>query len=273
MDNPNPNTQATQQPTNTQQSPEGFRVEPAQQINRNMVNADGTQRVEGSGKVDSVSSSASLGIELGRLGEVLGTTFDTPEKALKSIEHLNSLVGDQTIASQRKNAEYFSKIESVLAPEATTNGFSSTTEYIDYLLSQANTGANGTAANVDPEQWRLQREEEAKTQNRDTALTSVQEELAQMRFEKKFGENALQYYEAHKAWVAAQGYKDIERAWEKSPFKELVETDRKKNATSVIETNSRVANTGGEYEKAFAEAQRSGDWSAVLALKGIGLPK
>jgi len=220
--------------------------------------AQAEQTTEGNGKVDSVSPSAPLQVELGQLGEVFGTKFDSPDKALESIRNLNKLVGDQTIAEQRKAYDKFKKIESALAPEATAQGFTDTNQYLDYLLEQ--NGGN----QAKPEEWRTQKQENQKESELYGRLTKTEEELSHMKFEKQFGSEAVKYYDAHKAWVQSQGLKDEYRAWERSPFKELVEADRNKGATSVIE-NSRVSEgSAKDYERDLAEAQRTKNWMPFL---------
>jgi hypothetical protein len=65
----------------------------------------------------------------------------------------------------------------------------------------------------------------------------------------------------------------MDTAYEKSPFKELVEADRTKGATSVIE-NSRVSQGGNDYERDFQEAQATKNWLPFLEKhKGLESPK
>lgn len=228
--------------------------------NETQAQAQAGQTTEGSGKVDnSVSTSAPLNLELGKLEEITGSKYEgNAEKAYEHIRNLNKLVGDQTIAEQRKAHEKYLKIQSALAPEATQQGFSDTNEYLDYLLEQS----QGTT--VKPDEWRTQKQEAQKESEVTTTLSKVQSELELMKWEKKYGAEAVQYYDAHKAWSEKQGYKDHERSWEKSPFKELVEADRIKSNTSVIE-NSRVSQgTAADYERDLADAKATKNWLPFL---------
>lgn len=228
--------------------------------------------VEGQEKVDSsVGSPNPLSEFLGKLGEASGATYETPEQALEKVRNLNSFVGDQEIAKARKDADAWRKVAMHLTPEARQNGFDDPSQYVEYLI------ANQTNQ-VDPKEWAQQQKsvmEKSQLDERYTKLesqiTEANDKLAYQDFEKKFGEEAGKYYKGVKAWATAEGIKDVHEAYQKSPFKELVEADRTKKATSVVETNRGANSNVNDYEKDLELAQKSGNWSGFLDKhKGFG---
>lgn len=228
--------------------------------------------VEGEGKVDSsVGSPNPLSEFLEKLGEVSGGKYETPEQALEKVRNLNSFVGDQEIAKARKDADAWRKVAMHLTPEARQNGFDDPAQFVEYLI------ANQTNQ-VDPKEWAQQQKVSMEKSQEDERYTKLEaqineanEKLAYRDFKEKFGEEAGQYYKGVKAWATAEGMKDVYEAYQKSPFKELVEADRTKKATSVVETNRNANSNINDYEKDLEQAQKSGNWSQFLDKhKGLG---
>lgn len=225
---------------------------------------------EGEGKVDSsVGSPTPSVIEVEKLGEVFGTKFSDTDTALKSVKELISKVGDQTIAEQRKAAERYTKISTTLLPEALNNGFSTADEYVEYLLAQ------GTETKkLDPETYRERVVEQQQTAQEKRELEDLKLTVEKFKIEKELGDGALKYYDAIKSYARSNNISDFKEAYKKSGFQDLVEADRVKSGTSIIE-NSRVGQAKSlDYERDLQEAQRTKDWTPFLAKhKGFEIPK
>ncbi len=88
---------------------------PDVQVTVDATGAGGTEAGKG-------SEAAKAAIELERLSDVLGRKFADPEDALKALKHLNSLVGDRTIADLRKKAESHDTFEALVAGYAKEEG-------------------------------------------------------------------------------------------------------------------------------------------------------
>jgi len=114
---------------------------------------------------------------------------------------------------------------------------------------------------------KLEMQEKKQGEKIQSEVEALKEELQKTKFERKFGEEAVKYWDAVKAMASAQNSTDMFATYETSPFKDVVEADRDKKATSVIEDNSRVKSSASELEKEFKQAEKTGDWSGYIAKK------
>lgn len=233
---------------------------------------------EGTKKADNgtVTSPDALSEFLGRASEVVGTKFDSPDKFLDSVKNLNKLVGDQTVAEARKKAEQWEFVDKKLSTEAKSNGFDSTYEYLQYLDETG--GQTQAIEKTDvstAQQWKAKKQEAEVEGEKDKRLSDMSKKLEKLErkdtlneFKSRFGEKSTEFYDGVVAWGQMNGIKDPFVAYEKSPFKALVEADSDRQATSVIETNSRVKSVAGDYQKDREQAIQSGDWATFLRKHG-----
>ena len=226
---------------------------------------------EGVGKVDSSVSPSTDSLDLATLSKTLGSEFKSKDEALKSLENLKSFVGDQKIAEYRQASEEWSSVKPLLEAEALSNGFSSVQEYLDWYRETSNQpkGKEGKAI----QEWREQREKSQSKEKESKEMAELREKVDKMEYREKLGDKALKYYEDVKVIAQARGVSTIE-AFNKSPFKELVEADGTKNATSIVE-NTRVSpSQSQDYVKDLESSAKSGDWTNFMAKhKGLEIPK
>lgn len=233
--------------------------EEIQQTSQSDVSDVGTASEAGNG--DAGNSQHDL---LGTLSKATGREFKTVEDFESHYKNLSSMVGDNTIAEQRKKAEGYQKVLEEIKDLAEEQGVSPEA-YLEYSIKDAKKQVDS----VTPREYVEQKQQTEELISLKEKVGKADETLKKLELEKQIP-GSEKYFEDFKRWAGT----DVEvsaEAFKKSPFNSLVEAERKSANTSVIESNSRIANTTkSDVEKAKKKAMQSGsidDWAEFERLR------
>jgi hypothetical protein len=218
----------------------------------------------GQGDAGTVSSSDAV---LKILAEQSGREFKSIDEFKTHYSNLNKMVGDQSIAEQRKLADTYKRIANKIQPLAEKEGYDVET-VLDYLVTDS---VNKVKGEVSPDlnTYVTEKVESQKTAEYESKLTTLETKATRAEIKSEIGEQALKYLDDFTIWAKGKGLELDSNNFKKSPFMALVEADSK--GSSILEPNSRPSQgQSSELNKAFAKAQASGnndDWAYYLALK------
>jgi len=171
------------------------------------------------------------------ISDAVGRDFKSVDDFKNHYENLNKLVGDQTVASQRKAADKYEQVKSKLAKDMPSS-FNDPDEYVDFLLTQDQVPQTNA---VDPTEWRNNKKASQEASQRDSQLDELFEFKQKTELTREFPE-ADKYFDLISSVAKAKGEKNLAKIVKETPeIMGLVEADRDRAATSVIEDNKRVA--------------------------------
>lgn len=218
----------------------------------------------GQGDAGTVSSSDAV---LKILSEQSGREFKSVDEFKTHYANLNKMVGDQSIAEQRKLADTYKRIASKIQPLAEKEGYDVET-VLDYLVTDSVNKVKGETT-TDINTYATNKIENQKVTEYESKLSLLETKATRAEIKSEIGEDALKYLEDFTIWAKGKGLELDVNTFKKSPFMALVEADSK--SSSILEPSSRPSQSeSSEYTKALAKAKSTGnndDWAYVLALK------
>ncbi len=230
-----------------------------------------TSTPDASAPVDSVQASGKDAevvednVSIEDINKATGREFKSVEEFNKKLDGLESLVGDQTVATQRKNSDaYLAQLEK-LKPLAEAEGVSPEA-YLEYKIKDEQGDL--------PENVLTPKEYETKKVESEE-LTDVKNQLANLTSASEKAEvinlipGSDKHYDDFVAWAKGAGKSISVESFKDSPFNAMI--DNTQQQTSVIESNSYISKaTQNEYDAAITQAKKSGrveDWAQVDKLK------
>lgn len=212
----------------------------------------------GQGDAGTVSSSDAV---LKVLSELSGREFKNTDEFKTHYTNLNSMVGEQSIAEQRKLADTYKRIADKVKPFAEKEGYDVET-VLDYLVTDATKKAQGETS-PDLNSYATEKVENQKISEYETKLSQLEAKAIKAEIKSELGDSALKFLDDFTYWAKSKGVEMTPENFKKSPFMALVEADSK--SSSVLQTNNKVTSGGSSREKDLAEAQKTGDWSKFLS--------
>lgn len=221
------------------------------------VDGDGT----GNQKAGGGSEAAKAAIELEKMSEILGRKFENADDAVKALKHLQSLVGDRTVADLRKKAETHDVFEKLVAGYAEEEG-------------------------ITPEEARKALTDMAKssgTTGKDERVDAVLQQMSELKLQLQEKDFLAEHPEAKSVLkelkaLAASGGQTLAEAYESSALKTLAakaaaSEEREKMGTS-FRPSARSAMPTAKIKEALErlKTDRSGEAkdAAVAAAFGLG---
>lgn len=218
----------------------------------------------GQGDAGTVSSSDAV---LKVLSERSGREFKSIDEFANHYSNLNKMVGDQSVAEQRKLADTYKRIANKIKPLAEKEGYDVET-VLDYLVTDSVNKIKGETS-PDLNTYATEKVENQKTAELESKISQLENKATRAEIKSEIGESALKYLEDFTVWAKGKGLELNTESFKKSPFMALVEADSK--GSSILEPSLRPSQSqSSELNKAFAKAQASGnndDWAYYLALK------
>jgi hypothetical protein len=206
---------------------------------------------------------------------VLGRKFDSIEDVKKTLSNLNSLVGDQAVAKARENAQLFDKFVEKWASNEGQTIEEAKKFWAESLTAQATTPA--PAKVVAPVKKSVQPElpvEDARFEKTNAEVDELKARLDRADLLAKYPYAADVQEEI--AIVAKQkGISQLE-AFEKSPFKPLVEAKAKEESkkSPVVTSSNRIGFDQKKVQDLGAKVLKSGNEDDKIALvTALGLHK
>lgn len=205
---------------------------------------------------------------------VLGRKFDTVEDVKKTLSNLNSLVGDQAVAKARENAQLFDKFVEKWASNEGKTVEEAKKFWADTLTAKE---ADIPLSTKKPEV----KSQKPEPTMEDTRIDKTASEIEELRTKFERSELLAKYPYAAEvqeeiAIVAKQkGISQLD-AFEKSPFKPLVESKAKEESkkSPVVTSSNRIGFDQKKVQDLGAKVLKTGNEDDKIALvKALGLNK
>lgn len=218
------------------------------------ANAVGVEDVQSQTGSDQDASTSADSLTKAEIEQILGRSFENKTEALKTLEGMKSLVGDQAVADARKKADTYNALVKSVAQQ-----LNSSEEYADLYLQgkvpDADTGALVSGSTEHTEY----KDPVARAQ-----VLQLQEELQKERLLKKYpeAENVL----GEVVDLAKARKISLLDAYEKSSLKNLAQAaTTSERGSSTVTPTGRIT-TGQPKSKAQETFEKTGDESALQEL-------